>query len=176
MDGTRVSTPVHDVTVTSTATSAAEHLGVGRQVWHFARHYLEMCAAMCIGGVILNTLVFKAGPALFGYPDLRQHQPGLALVVAACLFTVPMAIWMRIRGMAWRPTLEMSGATVGLAIVVVALSGLGLVSQRGLHAWLDASCGPLCAVMVVPMLFRLPLYTGRTGHRMGHRMHSTHAA
>jgi hypothetical protein len=148
---------------------------VGRQVWHFARHYLEMCAAMCIVGVPLNALVFVVGPALLGYPDLRQHYPGLALVVAAFLFTLPMAVWMRVRGMAWRPTLEMSGATVGLAVVVVALAGVGVVSQGGLHAWLDASCGPWCLVMVVAMLFRLPLYTGRTGHQMGHRTH-VHAA
>jgi len=166
MDGARVSTP----------TPTTQHLGVGRQLWHFARHYLEMCAAMCIGGVLLNTLVFVAGPALFGYPDLRLHQPGLALVIGAVVFTLPMALWMRIRGMAWRPTVEMSGATIGLAIVVVALSGLGVVSQDGLHAWLNASCGPWCVVMVVPMLFRLSLYTGRTGHQMRHRMHITHPA
>lgn len=43
---------------------------------------------------------------------------------------------MRIHGMAWRPTLEMSGATVGLAIVVIALSGMGVVSPGSLHAWL----------------------------------------
>jgi hypothetical protein len=86
-----------------------------------------------------------------------------------------MAAWVRIRGMAWRPRLEMSGATVGLAIVVVALYGVGVVSQSGLHAWLDASCAPWCGVMVVAMLFRLPLYTGRTGHQMGHRTHA-HAA
>jgi hypothetical protein len=146
---------------------------VGRQVWYFTRHYLEMCAAMCIGGVILNTLVFVVGPTLLGYPDLRQHYPGVALVVAAGLFTLPMAAWMRIRGMAWGPTWEMSGATIGVAIVVVALSGVGVVSASGLHAWLDASCGPWCAVMIVAMLVRLPLYTGRSGHQMGHRTHIT---
>ncbi|MGZ4620111.1 MAG: hypothetical protein ACXV3F_15725, partial [Frankiaceae bacterium] len=105
------------------------------------------------------------------YPDLRQQAPGLALVVAAFLFTLPMAVWMLIRGMAWRPTLEMSVATVGVAVVVVALSVAGVVSQSGLQAWLKASCGPWCAVMVVAMLFRLPLYTGRTGHQMGHQTH-----
>jgi hypothetical protein len=145
---------------------------VGSQVWHFARHYLEMYAAMCIGGVILNTLVFAVGPTLFGYPDLRQRYVGLALVVDAVLFTAPMATWRRIRGMAWYPTVEMSGATVGLAIVVVALAGIGVVSPSGLHAWVNASCAPWCAVMLVTMLFRLPLYTGRTGHQMGHRTHA----
>jgi hypothetical protein len=100
----------------------------------------------------------------------------VALVLAAVLFTLPMAVWMRIRGMAWRPTVEMSGATVGLAVVVVVLSGVGVVSQSGLHAWLDASCAPWCVVMVVAMLFRLDLYTGRTGHQMGHRTLQTHAA
>ena len=175
MDGTRVATPTRAATDTSAATSATAHLGVGSQVWHFARHYLEMCAAMCIGGVLLNTLVFVVGPAQLGYPDLRQHYPGLALVLAAVLFTLPMAAWMRIRGMAWRPTVEMSGATVGLAIVVVALSGVGVVSASGLHAWLNASCGPWCVVMIVAMLFRLPLYTGRTGHQMEHRRRTTHS-
>jgi hypothetical protein len=175
MDGTGVSTAARAGTDASAPAPATHRLGVGRQVWHFARHYLEMCAAMCIVGVPLNALVFVVGPALLGYPDLRQHYPGLALVVAAFLFTLPMAVWMRVRGMAWRPTLEMSGATVGLAVVVVALAGVGVVSQGGLHAWLDASCGPWCLVMVVAMLFRLPLYTGRTGHQMGHRTH-VHAA
>src|SRR5690349_4720529 len=40
MDGSRVSTPAHDGTGTSTATSATAHLSVGRQLWHFVRHYL----------------------------------------------------------------------------------------------------------------------------------------
>ena len=117
MDGTRVCTPSRAGTDTRAATSRTEHLGVDRQVWQFARHYLEMCAAMCIGGVILNTLVFVVGRTPLGYPDLRQYYPGLALVVPAVLFTLPMAAWMRIRGMAWRPTMEMSGAPVGLAMV-----------------------------------------------------------
>jgi hypothetical protein len=65
----------------------------------------------------------------------------------------------------------MSGATVGVAIVVAALSGAGVVSQSSLQAWLEASCGPWCVVMIVAMLFRLPLYTGRTGHEMGQQRH-----
>jgi hypothetical protein len=142
-------------------------LSLGRQTWHFTRHYLEMCAAMCLGGTALNLLVFVGGPAVMGYPDLRHDAPALALVLAAVLYTLPMTVWMRIRHMAWRPTLEMSAASVVVAGVVAALFGSGVMSRTGLDGWLAAACFPWCVVMFVVMLFRLPLYTGRSGHQHG---------
>jgi hypothetical protein len=155
--------------------------GLRSQAWQFARHYFEMCVAMCVGGAILTAFVFKAGPALLGYPDLREHAPELALVVVGVTLALPMAAWMRVRGMAWRPTLEMAGATVGLAIVLAGLAGLGVVPESRINEWVvgervPAFCGPACAVMLVVMLFRLGLYTGRTGHHMGHGTHATRAA
>jgi hypothetical protein len=141
--------------------------GLGSQLWHFARHFLEMCAAMRIGGGILNGLVFLAGPALLGYADLRQQSPELALLVIAFNYALPMAAWMRFRGMAWRPTLEMSGATIGLGVVMIALDWLDVVQQSSVRGWVLGFCGPACVVMVIVMLFRLDLYTGRTGHQMG---------
>jgi hypothetical protein len=75
--------------------------------------------------------------------------------------TLPMAVWMRIRGMAWRPTLEMSGATVALATVMVALAGLGVVPASSLLEWALGFSLPGCLVMLVAMLFRLDLYAGR---------------
>jgi hypothetical protein len=155
--------------------------GLRSQIWQFARHYLEMCVAMCVGGGILTGVLFLAGPALIGYPDLRERSPELALVVAAFNLALPMGAWMRVRGMAWRPTLEMSGATVGLAILLAGLAGLGMVPETTLREWLVSEpvprfCGPACAVMLVVMLFRLSLYTGRTGHHMGHGTHAARAA
>lgn len=155
--------------------------GLRSQVWQFARHYLKMCVAMCLGGGILTALLFLAGPALLGYPDLREQAPDLALVVVAVILALPMAAWMRFRGMAWRPTLDMSGATIGLAIVLVALAGLGVVPDSSIREWVTGErvprfCGPACAVMLVVMLFRLGLYTGRTGHHMGHGTHAAPAA
>jgi hypothetical protein len=151
------------------------------QIWQFARHYLEMCVAMCVSGGILTALLFLAGPALLGYPDLREQAPELALVVIACILALPMAAWMRFRGMAWRPTLEMSGATIGLAIVLVGLAGLGVVPDSSIREWVTGEgapsfCGPACAVMFIVMLFRLGLYTGRTGHHVGHGRHAARAA
>lgn len=141
--------------------------GLGSRIWHFARHFLEMCAAMCIGGFILNGLVFVAGPALLGYPDLRQEAPELALLVLGVNYALPMAAWMRFRGMAWRPTVEMSGAMIGLAIVMIGLDWLDVAQQSSVRGWVVGFCGPACVVMVIVMLFRLGLYTGRTGHQMG---------
>ena len=92
------------------------------EVWMFVRHFLEMCAAMCVGGGLLNALIFVAGPALVGYPDLREETPALALLVIALNYLAPMVVWMRFRGMPWRPILEMSGAVVALAVVFIGLA------------------------------------------------------
>jgi hypothetical protein len=67
-------------------------LGIGRQVWNFTRHYLEMCVAMCVGGTLLVTKAFRVGTTLIGYPDLRQQYSGVALLLGALLYTVP--IWL----------------------------------------------------------------------------------
>jgi hypothetical protein len=155
---------------------AAPRPGLRSQIWQFARHFLGMCVAMCVGGGILNGLVFVASPALLGYPDLRQQSPELALLVIAFDFTLPMTLWMRFRGMAWRPTLEMSGATIGLAIVMIGLDWLDVVQTSTLRGLVFGFCGPACVVMLVVMLFRLELYTGRTGHYLGHVRHTVHVA
>jgi hypothetical protein len=140
-----------------------------RQVWNFTRHFLEMCVAMCLGGGSLNVLVFVVGPAQLGYPDLRTAAPELALLLIACLYTLPMAAWMRFRGMTWRPILEMSGATVGLAAVLIVLAALGVLSSEDLHQWALAFCGPACLLMLPVMLLRLDMYTGRTGEHIHRR-------
>jgi hypothetical protein len=145
--------------------------GLASQVWHFARHWLEMCVVMCVGGGILNGLLFMAGPALLGYPDLRQRSPVLAVAVSGLIYALPMAIWMRLRGMAWRPAVEMSGAVIALAVVLVGVGWAGFVPASSVRGWTMGFCGPACGVMFVVMLFRLDLYTGRTGHPIGHRPH-----
>jgi hypothetical protein len=51
--------------------------GLGSQVRHFTQHWLEMCVVMCVGGVILNELLFVAGPALTR--AARTRRPGATL-------------------------------------------------------------------------------------------------
>ncbi len=76
-----------------------------------------------------------AGPALLGYPDLRERSPVLAVLLSGLIYALPMAGWMRVRGMAWRPIVEMSGAMVALAVVIIGMAWAGVVSGGGLRGW-----------------------------------------
>jgi hypothetical protein len=165
MNGVSASTRTH--TRPDAVAPAVPKLGLLAQSWHFARHFLEMCLAMCVGGGILNALLFVVGPALIGYPDLRQRFPGVALLAISIVYTLPMATWMRFRRMDWRPILEMSGATIGLAVVLIALAGIGVVPVSSLRGWALSFCGPACILMIVVMLFRIDLYTGRAATTPG---------
>jgi hypothetical protein len=135
-------------------------------MWMFVRHFLEMCVAMCVGGGLLNALIFVAGPALLGYPDLREEAPAFALLLIALIYLAPMAAWMRFRGMSWRPVLEMSAAVFALAVFLIGLAAAGAISESDLRSSALGFCGPACAVMLPVMLFRLDLYTGRSGSQV----------
>jgi hypothetical protein len=149
---------------------------LGRQVWNFARHFLEMCIAMCVGGAALALVVFAVVPALIGDPNLRERYPELSLLLIAAFLTLPMAAWMRFRGMAWGPILEMSAVPFGLAILLIGLVWVGLAPVGTLRIEFGSFCSVACAGMFVVMLFRLDMYTGRTGHGMGHAGHAAQAS
>lgn len=136
--------------------------GRGHEGWMFVRHFLEMCVAMCVGGGALNAVAFVAGPRLVGYTDLREETPALALLIIALIYVAPMAAWMRFRGMAWRPVVEMSGAVVLVAVVLVGLAASGVITESNLRSSALGFCGPACLAMLPVMLLRLGLYTGRT--------------
>jgi hypothetical protein len=155
-------------TVARHAGAGRQTPSAGRQAWTFTRHFLEMCVAMCVGGTALTALVFVAGPAVLGYPDLRETAPAAAVLIVAVLTTAPMVGWMRFRGMAWRPILEMSAATVGLGVVLAVLAAVGVLSPADVRGWALAFCGPACLVMLPVMLLRLGMYTGRTGEHAHH--------
>jgi hypothetical protein len=149
--------------------TATVRLGVGRQTRNFVQHFLEMCISMCAGGAILSLVVFGI-PASIGAPNLRDQSPELGLILIAILLTLPMAAWMRFRGMAWRPILEMSAIPLGLAILLIGAVWAGFAPDSTLQITFGSFCGIACAGMFVVMLPRLGLYTGRSGH------HGAHAA
>jgi len=93
---------------------------------HFLWNFVRMCLPGCLGALILS-VAFFAGATLIGYPDLIVQAPVFSTLVLTINFTLPMVAWMSFRQHAWRPTLEMAGASVGLGISLIALGLLGLI-------------------------------------------------
>jgi hypothetical protein len=137
---------------------------LARQVWNFARHFFEMCIAMCVGGSILMAAAFGIATQL-GRPALREEAPGLAVLATAVIYTLPMVAWMLFRGMDGRATAEMAAATLAVGVVLVGLAALGVMTTNDLSTWASAAfCGPACVVMLPVMLLRRDMYSGRAGH------------
>ena len=132
-----------------------------RKVGHFLWHFVQMCLAMCLGAMILS-VAFFGGAALIGYPDLIGQAPVFSTLVLAINFTLPMVAWMRFRQHEWWPTLEMAGASMGLGIILIAAGWLGIIPVSALFELEASLC---CPTMLVPMLFRLRLYTGGMDHQ-----------
>ena len=126
-------------------------------VWRFARHYLEMVAAMLLGRVILGLpaagLLALAGSSL---GELEAEAPAVYLLGMAVTMTAPMVAWMRHRGHAWQPCAEMSAAMFLPAFAAIGLLATGAVES--FHALLmleHIAMGPL---MLLAMLLRYREY------------------
>lgn len=147
--------------VTTASTRATPVIRAVRSVGRFGLHLLEMCLVMCASAVPLSVLFFQAA-AWLGYSDLPRTAPTLSVLVIAINLSVPMAVWMRVRGMGWRPTLEMAGATLATGLLLIAGYWIDLVPQGRL---IEIQTSLACPVMVAVMLARFRLYAGHASHR-----------
>jgi hypothetical protein len=121
----------------------------------FARHYLEMVAAMVVGMVVLGS----ASEALLDLPD----RTGVMLVAMAIWMTVPMVTWMRVRGHGWRASSEMAASMLVPTAAMLVLLGAGLVTDAGMLHVLEHVV--MLPSMLVAMLLRREEYIG---HHHGH--------
>ena len=136
-----------------------------QSVGRFVLHYAEMCMVMCVGAISLSVLFFGAA-AVLGYSDLPQRAPELTVLIIAINLSLPMAVWMRFRGMAWRPTVEMSGSTMVAGLLLIAAYRLGIIAKGSL---MGLQTGILaCPLMLAVMLVRFRLYSS-------HKRHHAHA-
>jgi hypothetical protein len=125
-----------------------------------------MCAVMGAGGSIVTFVAFQIATWL-GYPDLVQQSLYLSIVIVAVCLSLPMAIYMTVRGHGRRHNLEMTGTTIGVGIAMVGLVWSGAISTTGLQTWSDVFglvCGPACLLMIVEMLISFKMYSGRAQH------------
>lgn len=138
---------------------------VAKPAGRFILHLLEMCAVMCLGAILFSLLIFGAA-SLLGYPNLPETAPELAVLIIALNLSVPMAAWMRYRGMEWQPTLEMAGATMAVGLLLICAYRLDLVAQASL---IPIQTSLACPVMLAVMLPRFRLYSA------AHTAHHAHA-
>jgi hypothetical protein len=152
--------PAQTARADGVANDAVPTISRCRQTAYFVRHFLEMCAPMCIGFAVGDLLYFWAAEQQ-GYSEPFKQLPELSVLVVTFTMTAPMTAWMLFRGMPRRPTAEMSTAMPILSIVLLALGSFAILPKGDL-ALLEH--GLMMPVMLVPMFFRLDLYTGRAGH------------
>jgi hypothetical protein len=76
--------------------------------------------------------------------------------VIALNLSVPMAAWMRFRGMAWQPTLEMAGSTMVLGLALIAAYRMDLIARDSL---VEVQTSLACPAMIAVMLLRFRLYS-----------------
>jgi hypothetical protein len=147
------------------ARDATRTISRRRQTAHFVLHFFEMRAPMCIGFAVGDLVYFWAAEQQ-GYSAPFRQLPELSVLVVTFTMTAPMTAWMLFRGMPRRATAEMSAAMPVLAIVLLALGWLAIVPMGDL-ALLEH--GLMMPAMLIPMFFRLNVYTGRAGHMGGSR-------
>ena len=127
---------------------------MSRSIRKFARHYLEMVAAMVVGMVVLG----GASEVLLDLPD----DPAVTLVEMAVAMTVPMVAWMRFRGHGWRVTNEMAAAMLIPAAGALVALGAGLVEDE--MTLLVFEHVAMFVGMLVAMLLRFDEYASHNHH------------
>lgn len=120
----------------------------------FALHYLEMLVVMLLGMELLSLPV----DAL-----VHVHGTGPMLLEMGATMTVPMIAWMRVRGHAWQPCLEMGASMVLPTLGTLVLLGVGVEGVGVLMLIMHAVMLP---AMLIAMLLRRDEYSCHHGsHR-----------
>ena len=151
---------LHTRTPESPAVRDGPIAGAVKPAARFGLHVLEMCVVMCVSLAVLGMFVFAATTVL-EVSDVRKAAPELSALVVAAVLAGSMVVWMRFRGMEWRPTLEMAAPALLAGVLMVAGYWIGIVAQRDL---IGSVCGLACLGMIAVMLFRFRLYSTHTGH------------
>ncbi|HLG69100.1 MAG TPA: DJ-1/PfpI family protein [Chloroflexota bacterium] len=101
----------------------------------FVLHFVEMLVAMVVG-----MMAFMAVPGVTQLPE-ALHLAGMAISMS-----LPMIVWMKVRGHAWRHGLEMSAAMLLPWAAVIVLVAVGVSEAM---PWLAHAEGP---AMLIGML------------------------
>ncbi|MBD0840528.1 hypothetical protein [Streptomyces sp. TRM68416] len=115
---------------------------------HFARHYLEMVAAMVVGMLVLGA-VTRGVLALAGAEISASRQPELASLEMAFAMAAGMGVWMRHRGHGRAGTLEMCGAMFAPLLLLFPLLWLDVLTSDSLMVLEHLMMLPLMALVML---------------------------
>ncbi|MFD7072821.1 hypothetical protein ACFV9G_01315 [Nocardioides sp. NPDC059952] len=125
----------------------------------FALHYLQMIIAMLVGMMVLYPLWMLATASQPA--DAWPHRTDVESLVMATTMVIPMAAWMRFRGHAWRPVVEMSAAMYAGFVVLFPFLWLGAIDADGLMLLGHVL---MLLLMLAAMLARPGEYSGGHAH------------
>lgn len=134
---------------------------------NFGWHFFEMCAAMCLAWMLV-TLPFIGIAKAGGTDDPVRAWPEAATILAAVAMSAGMTVDMRWRGHGWRCIGEMAASMAVEAALLIAAAAAGLLARADLFAWYH---GLMPVAMIVPMLYRLDLYTAAPGRHATAALH-----
>jgi flagellar biosynthetic protein FliP len=121
-------------------------------------HFGEMVVAMYLGMYLLA----MPSTALLSALGFSNSDPVVSALVMTFNMTIPMVLWMRVRGHTWERSGEMGAAMAVPAAVIVALAVAGVIPENGLSG---AVMDPMLPAMLALMLYRKSEYAHCGTHR-----------
>ena len=127
-------------------------LGIVVASWRpFMASVVQLQLAMCIGAIVcylLGVLISRSSIVASVY------YPGAYLYTAGDIFflTVPVVLWMLLRGHGWRRGMEMALAMIAPVVVII---GVGEISGFAYRPWLITAGYPAMSIgMLAYLLYR----------------------
>ena len=140
-------------------TSTSDPNPGGSSTAHFFRHYAEMVAVMFAG---MFVLMAPTGVLLSAFgTSWSRLSPAMNTLTMALTMTVPMVAWMRYRGHAWRPNIEMAASMVIPTFAVMCVLWAG-IAKGGL---LVPEHAGMLTCMLIAMLLRRDEYSSAAHHQ-----------
>jgi hypothetical protein len=116
------------------------------ELLHFTLHFVEMWLAMLFGMALFGHA--RSGLSAIGYRGFLDTNSIQTEVGHGICMTIPMVLWMRIRGYRWRVNFEMALGMVAPWAVLLLLNTFGLAKGVTWLSERNAMAAGMLAVMI----------------------------